>query len=305
MNPTCALRRRLLRRVGALILASAAGSAPAAGWPLVVRDDRGREHRFAHAPRRIVTMLPSLTETVWVLGGGARLVGVDRYSDWPAAVERLSHLGGLDDAQIEAIAALEPDLILASISSRAMDRLEALGFAVVRLKSETYADVHRSLDLVARLLGDPHEGERVWARVRSELAAAAARLPAAMRGKRVYFEIGGGPYAAGTSSFIGQTLAQLGLVNIVPAELGPFPKLNPEFVVRARPDVIMGVEQEVASIVRRPGWGALAAVRDRQLCGFPNGVYELVVRPGPRLGEAAAAVVDCLVRLDRGAAGAR
>lgn len=265
--------------------------------PLVVRDDRGVEHRLSAPPRRIVTMLPSLTESAWVLGAGSRLVGVDRYSDWPAEVARLPHLGGLDDAQIEAIVALRPDLILASTASRAMERLESLGFTVVRLKAETHADVLRTLKLMAQLLGTPDEGPRVWSRLNREIDAAAARVPASIKGQRVYFEVGGGPYAAGTSSFIGETLARLGVGNVVPAQLGPFPKLNPEFVVRAGPDVIMGVQREQAAMVARPGWGGLAAVQGKRICGFETRQYEMLIRPGPRMGEAAGLLADCLVRL--------
>ncbi|HNU11229.1 MAG TPA: helical backbone metal receptor [Rubrivivax sp.] len=264
---------------------------------IVVRDDLGVEHRLSAPPRRIVSMLPSLTEMVWVIGAGSQLVGVDRYSDWPPEIERLPRLGGLDDAQIEAIAALQPDLVLGSLSARSLERLQALGLRVVRFRSETHADVQRTLRLVARLLGKEEVGVRAWERVERELDAAAARVPAALHGARVYFEIGGGPYAAGTSSFVGQTLARLGLVNIVPAELGPFPKLNPEFVVRAQPQAVMGVQRELASLAQRPGWGAIPAVQSGWLCGFESPRYEMLIRPGPRLGEAAEALVDCLQRL--------
>ncbi len=281
----------------AIAVCAAAAMTGAFAQPIVVRDDRGNEHRFATPPQRIVSMLPSLTETAWVLGVGPRLVGVDRYSNWPADIARLPHLGGLDDAQIEAIAALKPDLVLASTASRAIERLEVLGFTVVRTRSESYADVRRTLDLIARLLGTPDEGPRVWARLSRELDAAAARVPPTLRGQRVYFEIGGGPFAAGTVSFIGETLARLGMANIVPPDLGPFPKLNPEFVVRAKPDIIMGVQREQAALVQRPGWNALAAVRDKRLCGFETPQYEMLIRPGPRMGEAAGALADCLGRL--------
>ena len=273
-------------------------TAAAAAQPIVVRDDRGVEARFTAPPQRVVTMLPSLTEMSWVLGAGPRLVGVDRFSNWPADVARLPHLGGLEDAQIEAIAALKPDVVLASSASRAMDRLEALGFKVLRLKSETHADVRRTLDVIARLLGVPDEAPRAWARIEREIDAAARRVPPAQRGRRVYFELGGGPYAAGTSSFIGETLARLGMANIVPPSLGPFPKLNPEYVVRAKPDLIMGVQREQAAVLQRPGWDTLAAVRDRRLCGFETPQYEMLIRPGPRMGEAAGLLADCLARLE-------
>ncbi len=284
--------RRLLLALCAVLLTAAA-----LAQPIVVRDDRGIEHRFTAPPQRIVTMLPSLTEAAWVLDVGPRLVGVDRYSSWPAQIAALPHLGGLEDAHIEAIAALRPDVVLASTSSRAMERLEALGLRVVRLKSDSHDDVRRTLRLIAQLLGTPETGARVWAGIQREIDAAAVHVPPALRGQRVYFEIGGGPYAAGTTSFIGETLARLGMGNIVPAALGPFPKLNPEFVVRARPDIIMGLQSEQAALTRRPGWGGLAAVRERQLCGFDAAQYDMLVRPGPRMGEGAALLADCLAGL--------
>ena len=179
------MRRRLLTLGAALAL-----SAAALAQPIVVRDDRGSEHRFAAPPQRIVTMLPSLTEAAWVLGVGTRLVGVDRYSNWPAQIAALPRLGGLEDAHIEAIAALQPDVVLASTSSRAMDRLEVLGLRVVRLKSDSHDDVRRTLQLVAQLLGRPEAGARVWGDIQRQLDAAAARVPPGFRGQRVYFDDG-------------------------------------------------------------------------------------------------------------------
>lgn len=291
-RPAVLARRNLLAGLLSSLLSLACTAAWAQGF--VLRDDRGTEHRFEQPPQRIVTLLPSLTETAWVLGVGPRLVGVDRFSNWPIQIAALPRLGGLDDAQIEAIARLKPDVVLASTSARSLDKLEALGFRVLRLKSESHADVRRTLGLVAQLLGTPAEGERVWARLDAQIAAAAARVPAALRGQRVYFEIGGGPYAAGTTSFIGETLTRLGMANIVPPELGPFPKLNPEFVVRARPELVMGVQREQAALLARPGWQAVPAVRERRVCGFESAAYETLIRPGPRLGEAAGLLADCL-----------
>ncbi len=269
--------------------------------PFLVRDDRGVEHRFTAPPQRIVTLLPSLTESVWALGGGSRLVGVDRYSNWPAELASLPRLGGLDDALIEAIVATKPDVVLASTSARSLDRLEALGVTVVRLKSDSHADVQRSLDVLARLLGDPDAGTRLWSRLMGEVDAAARRLPRTMRGQRVYVEIGGGPYAAGTTSFIGQTLTALGLRNIVAPELGPFPKLNPEYVVRAAPDIVLTTVGDRAALAARPGWSGLPALQLGRVCAFETAAHDVLVRPGPRLGEAAGLIADCLGRLDAAA----
>ncbi|MCB1983220.1 MAG: hypothetical protein KDF63_15370, partial [Rhodoferax sp.] len=134
-------------------------------------------------------------------------------------------------------------------------------------------------------------------RVQQGLDAAAARVPPAWRGRRAYFEVDGGPHAAGAASFVGQTLARIGIGNIVPAGLGPFPALNPEFVLRAQPELVIARHDEVEAMPRRPGWSALAALRDGRACGFERATYDLLTRPGPRLGEAAARIADCIAAL--------
>lgn len=285
------------RLLALLLTAWLLAVAPARAQTLVVQDDSGHSHTFAAVPLRIVSLLPSLTESVCALGACHLLVGVDRWSNWPAQVTQLPRLGGLDDALIEAVVRLQPDLVLASTASRALDRLDVLGLRVLRLRSDTHDDVRRSLQLLATVLGVPAQGPQAWARIDAELVAAAARVPPALRGRRVYFEVGGGPYAAGTTSFIGQTLQRLGLANIVPASLGPFPKLNPEFVLRAQPDILMGAAQEVQAMADRAGWSALKALQRDRRCAFDADSYETMIRPGPRLGLAAGQIADCLQRL--------
>lgn len=267
---------------------------------ITLRDDAGVEHRFDAPPKRIVSLLPSLTESVCTLGACTRLVGVDRYSNWPASVAALPHLGGLEDAQIERIAALRPDVVLAAKSARVTERLEALGLKVVLIESQTHADVQRSLATLALLLGSPDEGRRAWAAIEGTITAAAARVPPGMRGQKVYFEVSSDPYAAGSVSFIGQTLARLGLGNIVPPEMGPFPRLNPEYVVRHQPDLVVAVERAVKEMPARPGWRALRALQSKppRACGFDQARYELLIRPGPRMGEGARALAECLAALE-------
>jgi iron complex transport system substrate-binding protein len=262
-----------------------------------LRDDRGVTVVLAKPPLRIVSLLPSLTESVCALGACDRLVGTDRFSNWPATVAALPKLGGIEDAQVERVVAVKPDVVLVSTSGRVTDRLEGLGLKVVALESHSHADVRRTLGLLADMLGKPAEAERVWASIEAETRAAAARVPAALRGKRVYFEVDATPYAAGPGSFIGETLRRLGLGNVLPAQLGPFPKLNPEYVVRLQPDLIMATQANVAEMPKRPGWAALRALASQQTCGFPSVRYELLVRPGPRMGEAAGVLADCLATL--------
>lgn len=264
-----------------------------------VTDDRGRTVRMSEPPARIVTLLPSLTETVCALQACERLVGTDRFSNWPEHVDGLPKLGGLEDAQLERIVALNPDLVLAASSARVIDRLEALGVKVLALEPKSLADTRRVIGKVAAALGTPQAGDALWQRIEARIDAAAARVPKALHGARVYFEVAAAPYAAGESSFIGETLARLGLGNAVPASLGPFPKLNPEYVVRAQPDIVMASERNLADMPKRPGWSALRALRERRQCGFATERYEVLIRPGPRLGEAAELMADCLARLDK------
>lgn len=274
-----------------------ASSAVALAQPLVVRDDRGVEMALAAPPERIVSLLPSLTESVCALGACARLVGVDRFSNWPQGVRALPQLGGLDDAQIERVVALKPDLVLAAPSARAIERLEGLGLKVLVLESRDRADVKRTLNTLARVLDAGSRAAAVWSRIEREEQLAVERVPAKWRGRRVYFEVDATPYAAGAGSFIGETLARLGLANIVRSELGPFPKLNPEFVVRAQPDLVMAQSANLADMPRRPGWAGLRALRNGSTCGFDPAAYELLVRPGPRMGEAALSLAACLAAL--------
>jgi iron complex transport system substrate-binding protein len=262
-----------------------------------LRDDRDVTVTLAAAPQRIVSLLPSLTESVCALGGCGRLVGTDRFSNWPPEVNALPKLGGLDDAQIERIVALAPDLVLLSPSARLADRLEALGLKTLVLESRNHADVKRTLTLLAQALGRPAAAVQAWARIDTALRAAAARVPPRLRGKRVYFEVDTTPYAAGADSFIGQTLARIGLIDAISDALGPFPKLNPEYVLRLQPDIVMAAQPALADMRRRPGWQALQALGNGMTCGFTAARYELIVRPGPRLGEAADALADCLAGL--------
>ena len=256
---------------------------------------------LAAPPQRIVSLVPGLTESLCALGACARLVGTDRYSNWPAEVQSLPKLGGLDDAQVERIAALRPDLVLAAPSARAVQRLQALGLRVVVLHTRSHQDVRHNLLLLGAELGDPAQAQDLWRRIEQQMAEAAARVPAALRGRSVYFEVESSPYAAGPASFIGETLARLGLHNIVPAVLGPFPKLSPEFVVRAQPEVVIAEARNLRDMAQRPGWAALRALQRQQLCSYAGEHYEVLVRPGPRMGLAALQLADCLAAMGKDA----
>lgn len=256
-----------------------------------VRDDRGVLVKLPAPPQRIVTLLPSLGETVCALGACGRLVAVDDFANWPAEVARLPHVGGVDDARIESIVALKPDLVLLSSTARALPRLQGLGVPVIGLDVKTLADVERVLGKVGQALGVDHRP--VWQRIQDGIAAAARSMPPPARGTTVYVEVGGG-YAASASSHIGEVLLRLGAVNIVPGHLGTVPQLNPEFVVRADPQLLVVPAHSAAEIRQRPGWSGMRAVREGRVCTLTPQEGDTVMRPGPRLAQAAAILARCL-----------
>ena len=278
-----------MKRLLALLLCCGATLACA----LTLPDDRGRPVNLPKSPQRIVSILPSLTEMVCQLDQCQRLVGVDRYSTWPASIAKLPRVGGGLDPNIEAIVALRPDLVLAGTSSRAAERLVALGIPVLALEPKTHADVQRVLGKIGQVL-EVQDAQRIWRHIDAGVSAAAQSLPASVRQVRVYFEVNRGPYGAGEGSFIGETLARLGARNILPASLGPFPKLNPEYIVRANPDVIMIGERNAEGLMQRPGWQNIRAVREGRVCIFPVDESDVLVRPGPRMADGARLMARCL-----------
>lgn len=282
------------RRLPALLIGALLFASQAWAEPIRITDQRGTVVTLAAPPQRIVSLLPSLTEAVCVLGACDRLVATDRWSNWPDSVQRLPKAGGLDDANVEMVVAHRPDLVLLSSSSRLAARLRGLGLTVAELDAQNLAQLHQLLVAVASLLGQPARGERHWRSLQAEIAQAAALVPPMAKRARVYFEISSTLYAAGESSYIGELLLRLGASNVVPGSLGAFPRLSPEFIVRADPDLIILSTEDAPGLSRRPGWNRLKAVQHERVCAVPSDAYDVLSRPGPRLGQAARFLAECL-----------
>ena len=262
---------------------------------IAIKDDRGSEVRLASHPQRVVSMLPSLTESVCALGKCSALVGVDRFSNWPKSVDALPRLGGIADANIEGIVRLKPDLVLLEKSSPLIARRQSFGIAVAAFDVQSMADVQRTLRQLDIVLGSAESGA-VWDRIQLEIARANRALSPSQKTARVYFEVNSAPFAAGKTSFIGELLDRLGMQNITTAKMGAFPKINPEFVVQSKPDLIMSTEASPKQLAQRPGWKSIPAIQSNRICFFSAAQADVLVRPGPRMGEAAALIADCAMR---------
>jgi iron complex transport system substrate-binding protein len=229
------------------------------------------------------------------LGKCSVLVGVDRFSNFPKSVDALPRLGGIADANIEGIVRLKPDLVLVEKSSPLIARLQSLGISVMAFDVQSMADVQRTLRQLDKVLGSAESGA-VWDRIQLEVARASRALSPSQKAARVYFEVNPAPFAAGKTSFIGELLDRLGMQNIATEKMGAYPKINPEFVVQSRPDLIMTTETSPKQLMQRPGWKSIPAIEANRICFFSAAHADVLVRPGPRMGEAASLIADCAMR---------
>ncbi|WP_343740754.1 helical backbone metal receptor [Delftia tsuruhatensis] len=297
---------RLLLLIAALACASGAvaqkavdanqGSTGAStGTPYTVTDMRGRQVRLARVPQRIVSLLPSLTESLCALDACERIVGVDEFSNHPARVAALPKLGHTFAPLVEATVRLRPDVVLMAYSAPVIAQLERFGIPVLALDANDMAQLEQVLHKLDQLLQVQRANAllaRMQAEVDQQAKALAALTPA---GQKVYFEVDATPYAAGPDSFIGQLLQRLGARNVLPPNLGPFPRITPEYVLRQQPELIIHTPQTPsASFATRPGWSRMPAVRSGRICALDLVETDVVSRPGPRLGEAARALARCL-----------
>ena len=263
--------------------------AQAVDYPLSVTDDLGREVTLTAEPERVITMLPSHTETLCAIGACDKLVGRDSYSNYPAEVEGLREVGSAFEPSIESIVVLEPDLVIVDESSDLAATLEALGITVWAGSAQTFEDVFTTFTTLGQLVNREAEAAALAEDVRSDIDGIAS-LVADQPNPTVYYEIDPTPYSVGPESFIGVLLAKAGGKNIVTADLGDFPQLDPEYVVAADPDVIILGDapygETGATVAARAGWDSMSAVASGQIYELDAETVDAVSRPGPRIVDA-------------------
>ena len=257
-------------------------------FPTSVVDGLGRTVTIAREPRRIVSLLPSHTEMLFALGAFDRVIGVDDFSDYPPEATKLPRLGDLYTVRTELLLSSKPDLVLASDFSPGVPTMAGAGLTVWAGSPRTVEDVCRVATTLGALIGRTAAARALCERVDRDILAVEQSARSATR-KRVYYELDATPYAVGPRSFIGELLAKAGGDNVVPAELGDFPKVSPELIAAADPEVILGAPLE--EIARRPGWEHLTAVQTKRVFALAPEERAVVVRPGPRLAEGLSVLV--------------
>lgn len=268
------------------------GGALATEYPLVLRDDGGERVVIEREPTRILPMMPSHTETLYALGLGERVVAADRHSDYPAAAEKLPKVGDAFSPNVEAIVAAKPDLVLLDDSSgKLAAQLRSLGLTVYVGTPQRYNEVFGKIALIGKMTNREAAAHHLTRRMRREISAITATVNL-KRPVSVYFEVGDGFYSAGPRSYLGELMIRAGAKNVVGASLPDWPKLDPEFIVKSNPEVVLGLPLNKAR--RRGGWQSIDAVKNAQVYAFSKSESDALYRPGPRLPDALRALVTRL-----------
>lgn len=261
----------------------------ASDYPLIVTDDLGHELVLNAAPVRIVSMIPSATETVCALNACDLLIGRDQYSNYPPEVNDLPELGNGFVPNLEAIVALEPDLVIVDESGDLANQLRELGIPVYAGTAQTFTEVFEKISDIGKLINREKEAAFLNLKLRTDLVNV-HKLIAAAQMPTVFYELDSTPYSVGPESFIGEIISLAGGDNIVTADLGAFPKLDPEFIVAANPEIILLADaaygESAESLAARAGWADIAAISSGKVYELSPEQVDIINRPGPRIIDA-------------------
>ncbi|HRP94966.1 MAG TPA: cobalamin-binding protein [Rhodocyclaceae bacterium] len=266
------------------------GIAMPAAAELTIRDDTGRELRLPGPARRIVSLAPHVTEILYAAGAGARVVGAVAYSDYPEAARSLPQVGGYNSVDMEAVAALQPDLVIAWQSgnrSAHLGKLEALGIPVYLNEARSLDDVARSLEAFGRLAGTETAAAEAAARFRARRDALAARY----RDRppvRMFYQIWNQPLmTVNGEHLISDVMRLCGGDNVFAGLAQLAPKIGVEAVLAANPEVIVASGMGDARpewLDQWKRWPDLAANRADNLYFIPP---DLIQRHTPRIVDGA------------------
>ena len=240
------------------------------------------------SPRRIVSLAPSVTETVFALGFGNRLVGVTNHCDFPAEAKRLPKIGDFMSPSLEVIAAKEPDLVIGVVGATDPAKareIERLGIKIALVSVSSVSEILSSFKQIAALLGDPDAGARLVEKIDVQFDKVKRRVAPAPR-RSTLLAVGLRPLVAvGGKNFLDELITVAGGENIAGNASQPWLNLPDEYVVAKAPQVI--IQAGMGSDTGRPmsQWSdlkSIPAVKERRIYSYNS---DKILRPGPRIGE--------------------
>ena len=249
----------------------------------VLRDGLQREVRLPGASRRVVSLAPSITDSLLALGLGARLVGVSDFCRLPPDFPVVTRIGGLVNPNLEAIRALRPDLLLGTTSGNGpelAEQADALGVPLFIVHTPTIDSMMESLIALADARGERARGESLAVELQGRLRQIAARVMGLPR-PRVLFVVWGDPLVVpGAASFLTDAIARAGGVSVTADAPAAHPAFSLEAAISRAPEVIL-LTPDNADLVQRwrsdPVWAGVPAIRSGRI----HVVAEGVVQPGP------------------------
>ncbi|WP_219975723.1 ABC transporter substrate-binding protein [Rubrobacter xylanophilus] len=268
------------------------------GYPVTVTDSVGRRVTIESEPRRIASMAPSLTETVFALGEGEKVVGVTTADDYPPEVRELPKIGDFQQVNVEKVLELDADLLLVSFEYSTRERAEELeeetGADVVVVNPKNLKETTASMELVGRAVGAPERSERLRERLEMELREISEAVEGRPR-PTVFYELWHDPLqTVGPGSFIHDAIVLAGGRNIAASTEKPYPTYSTETLIKKDPDYYLvgstaGVGPE--ELEERPGYPALSAVRRGNVVVVND---DLITRPGPRIAKGVREIAEAI-----------
>lgn len=238
--------------INALALAMLLAAVPARA-AIDITDDTGAPLHLPQPARRIVSLAPHVTELLFAAGAGERVIGVVAYSDFPEAAAKLPQVGGYSNIDLEAVAALRPDLVIAWRSGNRdahLDRLAALGIAVYLNEPRNLDDVARSIEQFGRLAGSEAVARRAAQAFRARRAALATRY-SGLPPVRVFYQIWQQPLMTiNDAHLIADVIRLCGGENVFGGLSQLAPTVGVEAVLAANPEVIIASGMGAS----RPEW---------------------------------------------------
>jgi iron complex transport system substrate-binding protein len=263
---------------------------------VTVTDDEGTAVTLAAEPQKIVSLTPAVTETLFAVGAGSRVVATDDSSDYPAEAKPLPDVVTFGTVDVEKIVSLDPDLVIAGgagfTSAESIARLRALGIPVLVVSSKSIKEIYNDIVLVGTVVGGADAANALVVKMQADMTAIgeAAKAASAAAGTppRVFYDVGyidgtGQIYGPGEGSFLAEMIGMLG-VDVITGDAVTY-EIPLETLIQRDPQVIiLGVNAFYAPtpaiIAKRTGWSALAAVKT----GDVRSVTDTeITRPGPRL----------------------
>lgn len=275
--------------MAAVAIVSLLVAAQSHGGQFVLEDDSGVRVALAAPARRIVSLAPSNTESLFAMGAGELIVGATRFDDFPAAALAIPRVGGFADVDIERVLRLEPDLVLAAgFQSGVVRRLRNLGLTVFVVEPRDTIEVLDRLQIFGRLVGRLEEARVLEANLRQRVGAVEERVRAIDERPRVFYMLSRDLFTVGPGSFAHDLIERGGGQNIAADATIPYPQMSDEAVIARNPEVIFVGGHESAvdleELRRRPGWARVSAVASGRVVVLED--TDIMSRPGPRIVDA-------------------